>query len=134
MTEELKAQIKFLMDGYRDGLFTTKQFRAELDRLVSLAAAPSPLQGEAESEKLFHAYAELARAMGYPHEKDSVISPEEYAAALRKKAERYEWLRQYPEDLNKPHVEHDENLCFLLWGDELDAAIDAAMEKEKSNG
>lgn len=76
----------------------------------------------------FSMYLDLSEASGYPHEKDTMVSPEEYGAALLKDAERYRWLRDGCADTcigvyNRPWSNDRHWLC----ANELDAAIDSAI-------
>lgn len=54
--------------------------------------------------------------------------------AAREDAERYRWLRSETSPAAEVMFRPDEDFGFYaLWGDELDAAVDQAREKENEN-
>jgi len=63
---------------------------AEVERLAA-QAAPIDYYAACEQQNIA-----LLSAMGYPHEKDTLISPEEYAADLKRKADLFDALAQLP--------------------------------------
>lgn len=57
-------------------------------------AAPTDYYAACEQQNI-----DLLNAIGYPHEKDSLISPEEYAADLKRKADLFDAAAAVDEDL-----------------------------------
>lgn len=123
--------------GFEDG----EAFTAAADEITRLRADLALAQGqrdasEREIERLraeVKSYQEtLCREYDKREASDNeVVQLRDENAGLRTDAARYRWLREERFDCDMPTVQSTETGCIgsTLQGDELDAAIDAAMQK-----
>lgn len=146
IVEQLRGEQKQQQDDYGRGLAVLDdaadeiaRLRDENARLLAERDDADRRAGAAEREQERDREAAYARDSWLRRAKEqwgvaSIVSFDvvwDEALAAKKDAERYRWLRAERFDCDLPTVQSTETGCIgsTLQGDELDAAIDAAMQK-----